>query len=78
MNYVQHTNMLGVEVKEIPCIVDSGAPTQDTEGAVGMLYMDTTTGELHKCTDAEGGYTWVGLMDEVKAYIEEELVGGAW
>ena len=78
MNYVKHTNMLGIDVKEIPCIVSNGAPTQDTEGAVGMMYMDSDTGNLYKCTAAGSTYTWVGLMDEVKAFIDEELLGGAW
>jgi len=49
-------------------LTGKGAPTTATEGAVGMLYMDTDTGELYKCTAvADGAYTWgkVGSGDAV-------------
>ena len=41
-------------------ITGSGVPTAATEAEVGMLYMDTDTGELYKCT-APG--TWVKVVD---------------
>lgn len=64
MNYVEHLNIFGVDVKEIPCIKGKGAPTTTTAGEVGMLYMDIDTGALYKCTAVSyavlnGAYTWV-------------------
>lgn len=81
MNYVKHLNIGGVEAKEIPCICGAGAPTTATEGAVGCFYMDTTTGEVYKCTSASvGAYTWEILRtytqedkDEFAEYIATEL-----
>lgn len=61
MHYVKHYNQFGEEVKEIPCILGSGAPTATTESAVGCLYMDTDSdnGDLYKCIAQENGvYTW--------------------
>lgn len=38
----------------------SGAPTAATPSAVGVLYMDTDTGALYKCTGGEeGAWVWV-------------------
>lgn len=40
----------------------SGAPAAATPGAAGVLYMDTDTGELYKCTGGEeGGWVWEAL-----------------
>lgn len=59
MNYVKSFNLLGVEAQQIPCITGEGAPTTSTEGAVGCLYMDTTNGDIYKCTVVDGEkYTW--------------------
>ena len=59
MNYVEHLDLFGVPVKEIPCIKGSGAPTSATVGAVGLLYMDETTGDIYKCVAvADDVYTW--------------------
>lgn len=60
MNYVKSFDLFGVPAKQIPSITESGAPTTETEGAVGCLYMDTDTGNLYKCTAVvDGEYTWV-------------------
>lgn len=65
MNYVESFNLFGIEAKEIPCIKGSGEPTTETVGAVGLLYMDTDTGDLYKCTAVnEGVYTWVALVEQ--------------
>ena len=62
MNYVKSLNLFGVEAKEIPCITGTEAPTTSTEGAVGLLYMDTTTGDLYKCTKVAGDvHTWEAI-----------------
>lgn len=41
-------------------ITGVGLPTAATEGAVGCLYMDISTGEVYKCVavDADHSYTW--------------------
>lgn len=54
MNYVNSFNMFGTDVKQIPCITGSGAPTTTTEGAVGCLYMDSNNGDVYKCTAVNG------------------------
>lgn len=63
MNYVEKMNLFGVEAMQIPCLKGTGAPTVNTEGAVGCLYMDTATGELYKCTATDDtGYIWKALV----------------
>lgn len=64
MNYVDGLNFYGVNVKEIPCIKGSGAPTTSTVGAVGCLYMDIDNGGLYKCIAVtDGSYTWTSIAD---------------
>ena len=63
MNYVDSFNLFGVEAAQIPCIKGAGAPTTNTEGAVGCLYMNINDGELYKCTAvSDGVYTWRTLV----------------
>lgn len=46
----------------LTCITFEGSPTESTVGAVGMLGMDTLTGDVWKCTAADGGvYGWVKM-----------------
>lgn len=64
MNFVKTLSMFHVDAKEIPCLTGRGAPTEKTEGEVGVLYMNTDTGRLYSCTAADGEaekYTWVGM-----------------
>lgn len=64
MKFVESFQIDGLEVKGIPCIKGSGAPTTSTEGAVGLFYMDTDSesGDLYKCIAASNGvYTWVAV-----------------
>ncbi len=64
MNYIESFDLLGTEAKQIPSILGEGAPTEATEGAVGCLYMDTTNGDLYKCTVVAGDvYTWNKIGD---------------
>ena len=58
MNYVEHFNLFGIDAKQIPCITDAEIPTHSTEGAVGCLYMDTSTGDMYKCTAADTVSEW--------------------
>ena len=88
MNYVEHLNMYGVDAKQIPSITGAGVPTTSTEGAVGCLYMDTTTGSLYKCTAAtDEEYIWefvggnivpITGLDLDDAGANEELVVGTY
>lgn len=74
MNYVENFNFYGVEAMQIPCIKGSGAPTAATPGAVGCLYMDTTTAFVYKCVDARStSRTWWLLNQSpiLNAHIEE-------
>ena len=68
MNFVKNHNQYGVEAKEIPCLTGYGEPTEETEGAVGCLYMDRHTGDIYKCTyAADGVYVWKGLGGTAEA-----------
>lgn len=61
MNFVEHMNLFGENVKDIPCIKGEGKPSvAETIAEVGCFYMDTLTGDTYKCTavSAEGLYTW--------------------
>lgn len=65
MNHVKSLNVLGLDMRQLPCFPGKGAPTTSTVGAVGELYMDTDTGKTYKCIAAEGGvYTWIAGIDE--------------
>lgn len=65
MNYVESLDVLGIELKQIPCIKGEGTPTTKTEGAVGCFYMNTLTGVLYKCIAIDNGaYTWTTFEGE--------------
>ena len=78
MNFVDHLNMYGVEAMQLPCIKGGGAPTEATEGAVGLLYMDTNNGAMYKCIAVEdSAYTWVevaaGEGPTIKQVLSDNL-----
>ena len=61
MNFVDSLNLFGVEAKQIPTMILHGAPSESTEGAVGLLGMDvdSESHDLYKCVAASDGvYTW--------------------
>jgi hypothetical protein len=65
MNFVNHLNLFGVEAKETPCIKGTGAPSKTTEGAVGVLYMDTNTGYIYKCISiVENEFIWESIQPQ--------------
>lgn len=65
MKFVKSLDMFHLDAKEIPCLTAKGTPTEKTEGAPGVLYMDTDTGDLYKCTGAaDGVYTWKALVEQ--------------
>lgn len=82
MNFVESLDLFHVSAKEIPCLTGKGAPTEQTEGVPGVLYMDTDSGELYKCRGgANGAYRWemqggsVELTDADKAEIVAMVLG---
>lgn len=65
--FVNDMDLFGNRIKQIPCIVGEGSPTESTYGAVGMLYMDSSSGngEMYKCVKVEDNkYTWEKLVSE--------------
>lgn len=59
-------NINGTEYPLAVTITGNGAPTISTAAAVGMLYMDVSTGTLYKCTAVSGSeYTWRVAVPEV-------------
>lgn len=80
MNFVPCTNWQAagseLKTKEIPCLTGQGEPGTATAGAVGVLYMDTVSGVVYKCTAvADGVYTWAGVLDsaEVQRVVDAYL-----
>lgn len=76
MNFVESLDLFHVSAKEIPCLTGRGAPTEQTEGVPGVLYMDIDSGDLYKCRGgANGAYRWemqggsVELSDADKAEL---------
>lgn len=76
MNYVEHLNLFGEEAKEIPSIKGEGAPTTETAGEVGCLYMNTLNGDTYKCiaVTSEGTYTWKPTAPLHFIYLPGSLV----
>ena len=67
MSFVKGFNMFGTDAIQISCITGNGSPTTSTVGAVGMLYMDTSSsdGDLWKCIEVNDNvYKWVRLINE--------------
>lgn len=60
-------------------LTGSGAPTELTEGDVGMLYMDTDTGDMYKRTPNG----WVNELGDISTALDEIIalqtsyIGGA-
>ena len=74
MNFVESLEIFHVAAKEIPCLTGKGAPTAQTEGVPGVLYMDTDTGGLYKCRGgSKNEYRWElqsgGFSEDDKAEI---------
>ena len=62
MDYRDSFYLFGADAKQIPIIPRHGAPTEDTEGAIGLLCMDVSApgAPMYKCVEVtEGGkYIW--------------------
>lgn len=48
----------------------TASPTTSTAGMVGQLYINTTTGEIYKCTVASTTYTWVQVGNMLKSVYD--------
>lgn len=61
MDYVEHINIFGADVKQNPCIKGEGAPTTETIADVGFFYMNTLNGDTYRCISVseKGTYTWI-------------------
>ena len=70
MKFYDSLRINGIDYPIAVNISGNGAPTPGTEAEVGMLYMDTDTGDLYKCT-AVGVWNKIGVgSDEVNEAIE--------
>ena len=87
MLFIKDLNVFHIDGKEIPCITASGTPDDRYPGVPGVLYMDTDTGSLYICIDADilqKTYSWriVGGVDiravqqAVAAYMANHPVSG--
>lgn len=59
-------------------ILGEDDPTENTEGTLGLIYKNTLTGELFRCSAIEEGtstklYTWVKLVDASNTYSKAEI-----
>lgn len=88
MQFLKDLNTFHIDGKEIPCIAASGAPDDHYPGATGVLYMDSSTGKLYLCTDAntiQKRYSWriVGDVDTtevrqaVESYFAQNMIDAA-
>ncbi len=68
MNFVDTLDIMGTAVRLIPCITGSGAPTAETDGDVGVLYLDKTGGTIYACTD---GGVWKPLTVSVDSALSD-------
>ena len=80
MRFLDDLGVFHYDGKEIPCIVEKGAPTHQTEGAIGVLYMDSISGNLYKCVAADflsNNYDWVivggGDPEDIRLAVESYL-----
>ena len=78
INQVEYFNILGTKVRQNSCMTGSGAPSSTLEALVGMLYMDTDSGEIYKCTSSNyNGSTWATIRGSSvfdNAYLENDTL----
>ena len=74
MNYVKSLKVLNVDARQLPCVSGNGAPTTETVGAVGELYMDIDTHSIYKCVAVGGGvYTWEQAIYDLSEIVDAVL-----
>lgn len=70
MQFVESFDLFGTQVRQIPNATGEGAPTVETVGAVGDMYMDTYTGNMYKCVAVESGRAvWVEMASDKYRHI---------
>jgi hypothetical protein len=63
-----------VDARQLPCVSGNGAPTTETVGAIGELYMDIDTHSIYKCVAANNGaYTWEATMYDLSEIVDAVL-----
>ena len=79
MNFVESIDLLGLELRQIPCITGNTPPVESI-GDVGCFYLDTSTKKLYKCTQKENNKcVWVDLLDglinkeEIEKIVDDKL-----
>ena len=74
--FYEKLNINGTEFPLAVNIKGAGAPTASTAAEVGMFYMDTTTGDVYKCTAVSGStYAWVALSDSASFRLNNDIPG---
>lgn len=80
MDYRDSFYLFGADAKQIPIIPRHGAPTEDTEGAIGLLCMDVSApgAPMYKCVEVteDDKYIWVPFsgsggssLDDIKEML---------
>ena len=68
MDYRDSFYLFGADAKQIPIIPRHGAPTEDTEGAIGLLCMDVSApgAPMYKCVEVteDDKYIWVPFISD--------------
>lgn len=79
-NFVTRLKLFDTEAKEIPCIVDEGAPTTSTVGDIGCFYMNSLTGAVYKCIavnivepEENSTFAWIPLNND-----DDNGIVGTW
>ena len=76
MLFLKDLNVFHIDGKEIPCITALGAPDDRYPGVPGVLCMDSTTGHLYLCTDADilqQMYSWRIVGDVDPAAVQQAV-----
>lgn len=78
MHYVKQFKICGVDTAQVSCIELKGKPNAATEGAVGLLGIDTISPlhEIYKCVAVNGNiYTWE-LFSSGLSIVSATMSGG--
>lgn len=76
MLFLKDLSIFHIDGKEIPCITALSAPDDRYPGAPGLLCMDSTTGHLYMCTNADilhQTYSWRIVGDVDPAAVQQAV-----
>lgn len=71
MRYVKDFDFFGDDIRQVPCLTGKGAPASATAVEAGILYMDTNTGTMYKCTAA-------GVWEVVAHTAPRNMLDNSW